>query len=193
LQYGENVAKKAIKIGLRMLWYIAHLNSIPARLKGMRFGKNSYIGLGYDFIFVRLKNVSVGNNVWIGSNAWISTVNDNSYITIEDETRIGRNATIACVKEIRIGKYCILSYNVSILDHDHEFHNLNTFPIQSGLTEGKKIVIEDGCFIGAHSFILKGVHLGKHCVVGANSVVTKSFPAYSVVAGNPAKLIEKLN
>jgi acetyltransferase-like isoleucine patch superfamily enzyme len=60
------------------------------------------------------------------------------------------------------------------------------------LTEGEGIVIEDDCFIGGYCFVLKGVHLGKHCIVGANSVVTKSFPAYSVIAGSPAKLMKSL-
>ena len=59
-------------------------------------------------------------------------------------------------------------------------------------TKGKQIIIGDNCFIGAHSFILKGVRLGEHCVVGANSVVTKSFPKFSIIAGNPAKLIKTI-
>ncbi|MBU2258230.1 MAG: acyltransferase, partial [Candidatus Omnitrophica bacterium] len=65
-------------------------------------------------------------------------------------------------------------------------------PVDSGLTNAEEVAIEDECFIGAHSFILKGVRLGRHCVVGANSVVTRSFPANSVIAGAPAKLIRML-
>lgn len=168
---------------------IANLISVPARLKGMKFGKNSFIGYGYDFLFVNLRNVTLEKDVVIGKNAWIET--PTGKIIVGDGTQIGRNATISSHKKIKIGKNCLISYNVSILDADH---NVDTkiSPMKSGMAKSEEIIIEDDCFIGAHSFILKGVHLGKHCVVGAGSVVTKSFVSRSVVAGNPAKLIRKL-
>jgi len=164
--------------------------SLPFRIKGGKIGKNSYIAPGYDFCFVNLQGIEIGNNCVIGRNAWLEIVSPKAKLKIGDGTRIGRNATISCSKGITIGKKCLISYNVSILDHDHELFRTNVSPVDLGLSVGEKIIIEDDCFIGAHSFILKGVHLGKHCVVGANSVVTKSFPAYSVVAGCPAKLIK---
>lgn len=169
---------------------VSHLISVPARIKGVKFGKNSYIGPGYDIKPV-LKGVTLGNNVIIGKNAWldISRYTKNAEIMIGDGTQMGRNAVISSCKKIHIGKKCLLSYNVSIVDHDHNILDPSISPLDGGITEGREVIIEDECFIGAHSFILKGVHLGKHCVVGANSVVTKSFPAYSVIAGNPAKLI----
>lgn len=168
---------------------IANFISLPARLKGMQFGENSHIGQGYDFLFVNLKGVNLGNNVVIGKNAWLET--PTGKIIIGDGTQIGRNATIASHKKITIGESCLISYNVSIIDADHNL-NSSVSPIKSGAGNPREIIIEDDCFVGAHSFILKGVHLGKHCVVGSSSVVTKSFPTGSVIAGNPAKLIKKL-
>jgi acetyltransferase-like isoleucine patch superfamily enzyme len=53
----------------------------------------------------------------------------------------------------------------------------------------RPIVIEDDVFIGARAIILKGVTIGKGCVVGAGAVVAKSVPPYSVVVGNPAKVV----
>lgn len=167
-----------------------YLISIPARFKGVKFGKNSFIGPGYDFLFVKLKGVVTGDNVLIGKNAWIEIL-DKGKIIINSGSNIGRNCLISASNTIKIGKKCLLGYNVSVLDHDHLFVK-NISPMDSGLGKGKKIIIEDDCFIGAHSFILKGVRLGKHCVVGANSVVTKSFPEYSVIAGNPAKKIRQI-
>lgn len=78
------------------------------------------------------------------------------------------------------------------MDHDHAFENIDISPLYQGIDDPKEILVSEECFIGAHSFILKGVNLGKHCIVGANSVVTKSFPPYSVIAGTPAKLIRTL-
>jgi acetyltransferase-like isoleucine patch superfamily enzyme len=171
---------------------IGYVISMPARFKGMQFGNNSFIGLGYDWMFSNLSGVSVGNNVLIGANAFFSS-NGNSRILIGNNTHIGRNFTASSNQLISIGSNVLMSYGVSILDHDHEFRNIHIAPINAGLTEGKDILIEDDCFIGARAFILKGVHLGRHCVVAANSVVTKSYPSYSVIGGNPAKLIKMLH
>lgn len=169
---------------------LAHVVSIPARLKGMKFGHNSFIGPGYDFLFVDLKNVELQEDVVIGKNAWFEA--PGGKIIVGCGTQIGRNTTISSHKKISIGKNCLISYNVSILDTDHNVFSKMS-PMKSGMSESREIIIEDDCFIGAHSFILKGVHLGRHCVVGANSVVTKSYPAGSVIAGNPAKKIKNVN
>ncbi len=168
-----------------------YIISIPARAKGMKFGKNSFIAPGYDFLFEQLKNIRVGDNCLIGKNSWIHTVGSGQ-IFIGDNSQIGRRATIAANKLVKIGANCLLSYDISLLDHNHGFEELSASPLKSNLTEGQDIIIEDDCFIGAHSFILKGVHLGKHCIVGANSVVTKSFPDFSIIAGNPAKIIRTI-
>ncbi len=170
---------------------IAYIISVPARFKGVKFGKNSFIGPGYDFFSTRMRNIIIGSNVLVGRHAWMQT-NGGGLIHIGNGCNTGRGLTISSCKGITIGKKCLLSYGVSLMDHDHNLFDKNISPMDSGITEGKEIIIEDNCFIGAHSFILKGVHLGNHCVVGANSVVTKSFPDFSVIAGNPAKLIRVL-
>ena len=172
---------------------IGHLISVPARLKGMKFKKNSFIGPGYAVAPI-LKGVVLGDNVVIGRNAWFDISRETKGVKIffGDGTQVGRNVVVSACKKISIGKNCLFSYNVSIMDHDHNVLDPNISPLAGGITEGWEVAIEDECFIGAHSFILKEVRLGKHCVVGANSVVTKSFPAYSVIAGSPAKLIRVL-
>jgi acetyltransferase-like isoleucine patch superfamily enzyme len=169
---------------------LASVVSIPARLKGMKFGRNSFIGPGYDWIFVSLNNIELKNNVVIGKNAWLEA--PTGKIVIGSGTQIGRNAMLSSHKMITIGGNCLISYSVSILDSDHKLNMSDLSPMKSGMNKPGEIVIGDNCFVGAHSFILKGVHLGRHCVVGANSVVTRSFSAGSIVGGNPAKLIKKL-
>jgi len=171
---------------------IAYLISIPARIKGVKFGRNSYIGPFYD-LDPKMRGVILRDNVMIGRNAWldIPLASEEGKIIIGDGTQVGRNAVMSAVKKIEIGKKCLLSYNVSLIDHDHKFAK-DISPMDSGLTQGREIIIGDNCFIGAHSFILKGVKLGKNCIVGANSVVADSFSDYSVIAGNPARLIRIL-
>ena len=55
------------------------------------------------------------------------------------------------------------------------------------------IVIEDGAWIGAGAIILPGITIGEYAVIGAGSVVTKDIPAYTIAAGNPCKLIRKID
>lgn len=171
---------------------ILYLISIPARLCGIKLGRHSFLGPGYDFLFINFNGINIGDNVFIGRNAWFGLIRDhksNPIIQIGENTNIGRFLIISSADSINIGKNCLLSYNVSLMDHDHVFNSTSQSPLRTGTTKGKQINIGDHCFIGAHSFILKGVTLGRHCVVGANSVVTKSFPDYSVIAGSPARLI----
>jgi acetyltransferase-like isoleucine patch superfamily enzyme len=170
--------------------------SIPFRMKCKKIGKNFLIGPGYSIWKCNLQNVVIGDNVQIGSRAWIQTValpnSPKPIIDVGDNTSIGRNVTISAAKKIVIGKGCLISYNVSILDHNHAFENIDLSPRLQGIDEPEEIEIGDDCFLGAHSFVLKGVVLGKHCVVGANSVVTSSFPPFSVIAGSPAKKVRSL-
>jgi acetyltransferase-like isoleucine patch superfamily enzyme len=160
---------------------------LPARLKGADFANDAFLGPGYDWLTVRWRGVQADKGVLIGKNAWIQIVGEDpkAVIHIGSNTHIGRNVVISCKSRIMIGSGCLFSYNVSLLDHDHQFL-FGVSPTVSGTTEGVRIYVGNNCFIGAHSFILKGVMLGEGCVVGANSVVTRSFPPGAIIAGSPA-------
>jgi acetyltransferase-like isoleucine patch superfamily enzyme len=166
----------------------------PAILKGADFASNAFIGPGYDWLAVRWKGVVIMEDVLIGRNAWIEIVGSDpaSQIIIGTKTNIGRNVTISCKGKVVVGSGCLISYNVSLIDHDHQFF-YGISPMETGTNAGQDIVIESNCFIGAHCFVLKGVALGRNCVVAANSVVTKSFPAGSVIAGSPARVIGRMS
>jgi len=172
-----------------ILRFLCWLINIPAKLRGVKFGKFSYLGPGYDFLRGQMSNINLGEDVLIDKNAWLQT-HHNGQIIIKDHTYIGRSLTISAAKSVTIGQGCLFSYNVSLIDHDHQFVP-NISPNNTKIGQAKKIEIGDNCFIGAHSFILKGVTLGKNCIVAANSVVNRSFPANSMIAGSPAKLIKK--
>lgn len=155
------------------------------------------IGPGYSIFGCHFENVVIEDKVRIGSNAWIQTVplanHPKPAILVGEGTNIGRNVTISAAKKVDIGRNCLFSFNVSIVDHNHAFENVSLSPLFQGIDEPAEVVVGEDCFIGAHSFILKGVVLGKHCVVGANSVVASSFPPFSVIAGSPARRIRSLN
>jgi acetyltransferase-like isoleucine patch superfamily enzyme len=89
---------------------------------------------------------------------------------------------------IYVGDYTIMAPNVGIISANHDVHDsrahMNVSPIRIGRY----------AWIGMNATILPGVELGDHTVVGAGSVVTRSFPeGYCVIAGNPARLVRHLD
>lgn len=93
-----------------------------------------------------------------------------------------------CINErIYIGKSVYIAPNVGIITANHDINNLDKH------VDGNAVVIGDECWIGMNAVILPGIVLGNKTIVGAGSVVTKSFPnGHGVVVGNPARLIKEL-
>lgn len=110
-------------------------------------------------------------------------------VSIGDRSGIGINARLD--GPVRIGKNVMMGPEVMVYAHGHEFSDISKPMIDQGLTEGDEVVIEDDVWIGARAILLPGVTVGTGSVVAAASVVTKSVPSFSVVAGNPARVVKK--
>lgn len=90
---------------------------------------------------------------------------------------------------IRIGNFVLMGHRTTIMSDDHVWENADK-PILVQGRVGAETIIEDDVFIGSNVFIGKGIRVGKGSVIGAGSVVTKNVEPYSIVAGNPARLIK---
>ena len=160
----------------------------------MRTGCGVRVGGGTEWPLGNVRNIEIGDNVSLGGRGWFYLPLNNraAKIKIGSGTSVGNDFVITSNGSIEIGRDCLLSYRVTVMDHSH-VTGAGVAPVSSGLTDAKPISIGDKCFIGCNVVIMPGVKLGENCVVGANSVVTKSFEAGSVIAGAPAKLLRSIN
>lgn len=140
--------------------------------------------------------LEIGARVTIDQHSWIAAYTmygAHSYdpvIRIGDGVTIGRYFCLTAINKVHVGADCLFSEHVYISDHSHGMDPSQGPPVEQGLESKGPVIIGENTFVGYRACILPGVILGKHCVVGANSVVTRSFPSYSMVAGAPARLIK---
>lgn len=113
-------------------------------------------------------------------------------VTIGDNVGAEIGLHVACAREVVIGRDVLIASWVFISDHSHGIDGALP-PKEAPLDEPKPVRIGDGCWLGERAVILPGVELGERCVVGAGAVVTTSFPAGSVVAGVPARLLRTID
>ncbi len=152
--------------------------------------------------------MEIGNDCLISGN-YVFEI-DNGKITIGDRTFIGGNCMFIAIEGIEIGSDVLFSWGITVADNNS--HSVNweerkndVADWKRGIEEGKigkykdwsnvkssKIVVKDKAWIGFNSIIMKGVTIGEGSVVAAGSVVTKDVPDWTVVGGNPAKIIKKL-
>lgn len=159
------------------------------RLRGIKFG-DDVILVGKLYISSNSNKIIVGNNVSIGRFSSLNT-SDKGEIIIGDRTSLNDFTVVSAEKRIEIGKDVVAGQFLVVVDSDHKFTGKSRGIMYQGLIS-KPVVIEDNAWIGAHVCILKGVKVGKGNVIGANSVVTKDVPPYSIVVGSPAKVIKKI-
>lgn len=137
-------------------------------------------------------------------SGWL-TVLGNGRITVGDYSLIGSRSVIQAWERVAIGSYVMISPDVWIQDNNsHSIHaqdrlidilgsrDFNSVNIDTTNALTKPIVIGDHVWIGRRAIILKGVTIGDRAVIAAGSVVSQDVPADTVVAGNPAKIVKKI-
>lgn len=154
-------------------------------------GKCKGIGyLGKPIFICGPKNIILGKNTRILPN-WRMETHNKGIINIGNNVSAGQGLHItSSVNQLSIGDGTIISANVCITNIDHDYSNINeSIAIQQLLPSETRL--GQNCFIGFGVMIQAGSILGKHCIVGANSVVKGTFPDYCVIVGSPAKVVKK--
>lgn len=161
-------------------------------------GKRVSVHHTCDLLRSRASHIRLGNDVTLGREVWLSIPNistcDESAIILEDGCKIGRRCVISAKNQIHIQRDTILAPSVLLMDHNHAFEDVTVPIAYQSITPGGTIRIEEGCWIGFGAVIIcsRGeLVIGRGSVVGANAVVRHSVAPYSVVAGNPAKVVKR--
>jgi acetyltransferase-like isoleucine patch superfamily enzyme len=140
----------------------------------------------------------LGNSVILREHAWLNVAtgdpNGEPTIIIEDNCIVAIGSIISAKNRVHLERDVNVAQQVLIMDHNHAYEDIEAPIIKQGITEGGRIRIGEGSWIGHGAAIIcsRGeLTIGRHCVVSANSVVTRSIPDCSVVFGSPATIIRQ--
>ena len=160
------------------VWYILYsvfAKNLPYSRRGKIFKKVRYF-------FAKKIVKKIGKNVNIETGAIL-----NPNIEIDDNSSIGVKCEV--IGKATIGKNVMMGPEVILYAQNHNFKDRNKNIMEQGYDIEKGVIIEDDVWIGRRVIILPGVKVSRGTVIGAGAIVTKTFPEYSVIAGNPAKVI----
>lgn len=150
---------------------------------GLEIGRDVVIGSGVRFRVLNGATIRIGDRSRIDSRA---ELHSDGSLTIGPDTYIGTGSIIVAAERIEIGNDALVAAYVTIRDQDHRSNLGGQLYRMQGL-EASPIAIGNNVWIGTGAVILKGSTIGDNCVIGANSVVTRSLAANSRAVGSPAR------
>lgn len=167
----------------RPRWYVRMLQFLYVKR-----GRGSVIYNSVRRDLVPFRQCSIGTRSVVESFSVLNNaVGD---LHIGDHTRIGIGNTI--IGPVTIGHQVNIGQHVLISGLNHNYEDVHICIAEQGVSVAP-VTIADDVWIGGNVVILAGVRIGQHAVIGAGSVVTKDVPAYSVVVGNPARIIKQFD
>ncbi len=145
-----------------------------------------FICPGVNLEIGRRATLSIGRWAWLGHGCKIRV--HEGEVSIGAKTVIGQEATISAYQHVSIGRECIIADRVMLIDFDHGVTEVER-PIRAQGIYKRDVRVGHNVWIGYGACVLRGVSIGDNSIVGTSAVVTKTFPANSVLGGVPASLI----
>lgn len=150
---------------------------------------------------VGLKYIHIGNNTRMGKSIRLiaipSTMNktETPLIVVGDNCTFGVDNQISSSYGVTIGNNLLTGSNVTITDHAHgasSFEDAVLPPNERKLVSKGKVMIGNNVWIGSNVVILPNVEIGDGCIIGANTVIAKSMPPYSVAVGTEGRIVKRI-
>lgn len=143
--------------------------------------------------------INIGNRVIVDKDVWLHAIlpdedKKGPAIILDDDCFVARRCQISARNCVHIERDVLLSASVLITDNSHAYENTHISIKEQGFMPGGRVRIGEGSWIGHGAAIVctQGeLVLGRNCIVAANAVVTRSFPPYSVISGNPARVVRQ--
>ncbi|MCB0805015.1 MAG: acyltransferase [Bacteroidales bacterium] len=151
-------------------------------------GKGSIIRRRARLDLIPTKKFAIGYRTIVEDYAIIN--NGMGDIIVGD--RCGITSRVKLVGPVTLGNMVTIGSGAQITGLTHNFEDV-TKPIKDQGVTPNRTVVEDDVWIGGNSVIIQGLRIGTHCIIASGSVVTRDVPSYSVVAGNPARVIKQYN
>jgi acetyltransferase-like isoleucine patch superfamily enzyme len=139
----------------------------------------------------RSGRLELGPHVLLEPHVWI-TIADEGHVSIGEGTFLNLGTMVACQESVTIGAHCMFANGCFVSDASHRFDDRNRPVPWQGFTTRGPTSIGDNVWCGVNVVVTSGVSVGERCVIGANSVVTRDLPPFSIAAGAPAKVLRQV-
>lgn len=164
--------------------------------RGSCIGKN---GIGKGCVLEGGDNIVIGKDTFIGEGSELLAYRSHfdrpldSRLIIGEHVRITARCRITCAGTVRIGNDALFGPDVFITDHNHGMDPEAPGGYSPQDITVKDVTIGEGVWLGQRVCVLPGVTIGAHSIIGANSVVTRDIPPYSMAVGMPVRVIKQWN
>jgi acetyltransferase-like isoleucine patch superfamily enzyme len=183
-----------------MIFHIRLANAVRARLFRLLFARR-FGSFGRGSLVVAPVGIEGAEHIHLGPSVYVAAqsclaarplTGGKSHLEIGEGCRIGRFNHIYATRRIVLGPKVLTANGVYISDNVHGYRDPRIAIMDQPIEQLGDVEIGEGSWLG-HNVCVLGASVGKHCVVGANAVVTRDLPDYSVAVGAPAVVIRRLD
>ncbi len=182
-----------------MIEHIRIANALYARAFRVLYASRfRHFGKGTSVVFPAgiegAANIVLGDRVYVGYKSYLAAMPQTGapvcVLQIGEGSSIGRFNHLYATQRVILGSHVLTANNVYIPDNLHEYLDPDVPILQQPIRQNREVVIGDGSWLGHNACVL-GARIGRHCVIGANAVVTRDMPDHCVAVGAPAIIIRR--